>query len=319
MEVFQLIGELGIVPVVQMPAKELAGPLAGTLIKAGLPVMEIMFRNGHAAESIRAVKKEYPQMCVGAGTILTIDQLDSAIEAGADFIVTPGYKEEIVKRAGQMGVPILPGCVTPSEIENGMGEGLSVFKYFPVKAMGGCAALRELEGPYPNSRFVVTGGLKMSELEEYFSTKNVLAAGGDFIASFDEIEHERWEQIEENCAQAIQLSLGFQLAHVGINCGGSGDGEKTAARVAEIFGLAHCKGAKSDFAGNAVECMKEDFPGKAGHIAIGTYSVERAVRYLKSKGIHIRERYRNIAEDGTMIAAYLEEEAESFAIHVVRR
>ena len=159
----------------------------------------------------------------------------------------------------------------------------------------------------------------MSELEEYFSTKNVLAAGGDFIASFDEIEQERWEQIEENCAQAIQLSLGFQLAHVGINCGGSGDGEKTAARVAEIFGLAHCKGAKSDFAGNAVECMKEDFPGKAGHIAIGTYSVERAVRYLKSKGIHIRERYRNIAEDGTMIAAYLEEEAESFAIHVVRR
>ena len=159
----------------------------------------------------------------------------------------------------------------------------------------------------------------MSGLAEHFSTKNVLAAGGDFIASFDEIEHERWEQIEENCAQAIRLSLGFQLAHVGINCGGKGDGEKTAARFADIFGMVHRKGTKSDFAGNAVECMKEDFPGKSGHIAIGTYSVERAVRYLNSKGFHIREQYRNIAEDGTLIAAYLEEEVESFAIHVVRR
>ena len=177
-----LIGRARVVPVVRLPDPGLAVPLARTLVDAGLPVIEITFRAAGAAAAIRAVRQEVPAMLVGAGTVLSVEQADQAIAAGASFVVAPGTNPKVIARVLGAGLAMIPGVATPSEIEANLERGLDVMKLFPAEAVGGVAFLRAVRGPYPGVSFVPTGGVSESNLASYLAEPNVLACGGTWIA-----------------------------------------------------------------------------------------------------------------------------------------
>lgn len=319
MNVFQIVKQLGIVPVISIPEEALAEPLAAALIEGGIPLIEVTLRNDCALGCIRRIKQAFPNMCVGAGTVVSIGQAEAAKASGADFIVSPGFDGEVVKLCIALGIPVLPGCVTPTEISAGMKLGLDVFKFFPSESLGGVNTMKELGGPYKSISFVATSGVTMKNLGEYLSCEKVTAVGGSFVAPANMVLEQNWAGITALCREAIRISLNFHLAHIGINGANDEDGESRAKRFAQIFDIPYKKGNRSDFAGTLIESCKMKFPGFAGHIAIGTRSVERAEAYLKSKGIGMRKEFINRDAQGKLIAVYLEEEIAGFAIHLLEK
>lgn len=317
MTVFEKAREIGIIPVIKIPGVEYALPLAKTLQEAGLPLIEVTLRNECALDCIAAIKKEYPDMCVAAGTILKPEQVQAAKDAGADMCVAPGLNEEVLAKCRELDMPLLPGCVTASEIEHGLSLGLSTFKFFPAELMGGVKTIKELTGPYSGIQFVPTSGINMDNLGAYLSNPKVAAVGGSFMAPADKVLAKDWDGIRALCQKAVAVSHNFRLIHIGIN-----GGEEAGALAKELgaaFGIGSRVGGRSDFAGDIVECCKEKFPGEKGHIAIGVRSVDRAVAYLEKKGYGMREEFKHFDAAGKMDAVYLEKEFGGFAIHLLSR
>lgn len=184
----ELLAACGVVPVIALPDPELAVPLARTLAEAGLPALEVTLRTVGAAKAIRAISTAVPEVTVGAGTVLTVDQVAEALDAGASFLVTPGTNPAVVEAALARGAVILPGIATPSEIEANLARGLDVLKFFPAEAMGGRRFLRAVHGPYRSVRFVPSGGVTAANLRDYLAEPNVLACGGTWIASARTLE-----------------------------------------------------------------------------------------------------------------------------------
>lgn len=197
-----------IVPVIQLDRAENAPPLAQALIRGGLPCAEITFRTEAAAASIAAVSAAYPDMFVGAGTILTGGQADAAIQAGARFLVSPGFNPTVVEHCLQKGYPILPGVCTPSEVERALSYGLTRLKFFPAEAAGGVAMIRALSAPYGMVRFMPTGGINPGNVREYLACPAVFACGGSWMVPQDKINAGRFAEIEQLTAQAAALAKG---------------------------------------------------------------------------------------------------------------
>lgn len=197
-----------IVPVIQLDRAENAPPLAQALIRGGLPCAEITFRTEAAAASIAAVNAAYPDMFVGAGTILTAGQADAAIQAGARFLVSPGFNPTVVEHCLQKGYPILPGVCTPSEVERALSYGLTRLKFFPAEAAGGVAMIRALSAPYGMVRFMPTGGINPGNVREYLACPAVFACGGSWMVPQDKINAGRFAEIEQLTAQAAALAKG---------------------------------------------------------------------------------------------------------------
>lgn len=319
MNAFDRAAEYGVMPVLTVPRVELALPLADALAEGGLPQIEIMFRSEAALESIKLVKKERPDMLVGAGTVLTTKQCDEANAAGADFIVTPGFNPTVVGHCIENGWDVLPGCVTPTEIENGMSFGLNTFKFFPSEKLGGVDTIKELCGPYSRVKFVPTSGITIENMTEYMRYEKIAAVGGGFMAPAEMIEAGDFASITALCRQCVKNSLGFTLAHVGVNGENAEDGINMAKRLAFLFDLDTKDGQKSAFAGTMVEFSKGGLPGTKGHIGIGTISVPRAMKFLERRGVKFREDYRHFDKNGNIDAAYIEEEIGGFAVHIVRK
>lgn len=197
-----------IVPVIQLDRAKNALPLAQALIRGGLPCAEITFRTEAAAASIAAVSAEYPDMFVGAGTILTADQADAAIQAGARFLVSPGFNPAVVEHCLQKEYPILPGVCTPSEVERALSYGLTRLKFFPAEAAGGIAMIRTLSAPYGMVQFMPTGGINPGNVREYLACPAVFACGGSWMVPQDKINAGRFAEIEQLTAQAAALAKG---------------------------------------------------------------------------------------------------------------
>lgn len=197
-----------IVPVIQLDQAENATPLAQALIRGGLPCAEITFRTEAAAASIAAVSAAYPDMFVGAGTILTAEQADAAIQAGARFLVSPGFNPAVVEHCLQKGYPILPGVCTPSEVERALSYGLTRLKFFPAEAAGGVAMIRAMAAPYGMVRFMPTGGINPRNVREYLACPAVFACGGSWMVPQDKINAGRFAEIEQLTAQAAALAKG---------------------------------------------------------------------------------------------------------------
>lgn len=200
-QVYNKIGEVGIIPVIKLNRVEEAIPLAHALLAGGIPVAEVTFRTEAAAEGIATIRREFPQMLVGAGTVLSTEQATAAIEAGAQFVVSPGSNGKIIDRVLTAGVAMIPGVATPTEIEAAMEKGLRVLKFFPAEALGGIAMLKALSGPYPQIKFVPTGGISAGNMKEYLHQKNVLAVGGSWMI------HSDLEIVQQLCQEA-QKSVG---------------------------------------------------------------------------------------------------------------
>ena len=208
MNVYDEIARLKIVPVVALDDANDAVALADALIGGGLPVAEITFRTDAAEESIRVIAQERPEMLVGAGTITNLDQARRAIEAGARFLVTPGFSDEITAYAVEQGVPIFPGVCTPTEIMMTLKYDLPVVKFFPAAQYGGLATIKALNGPFPALKFMPTGGISTANVKEYLAYPNIVACGGSWMVKKDLIAAGRFDEIRAMAAQAVALVNG---------------------------------------------------------------------------------------------------------------
>lgn len=317
--VLKQISDIGIVPVIAIDDAEKAVPLAKALVAGGLPVAEITFRTAAGEAAIRAISREVPEMLVGAGTVLTHDQLDRALDAGARFIVSPGFNPDMVRYGLSKGALMVPGTATPGEMEQAMALGLEVVKFFPAEQNGGVAKLKALAGPYTNLRWMPTGGVNTKNLMDYLGYDRIFACGGTWMVKKDLIEGEKWDEITRICKEAIKTMLGFSLAHVGINCADEAQAEQTVKTLCALFDLEYKPGNSSIFAGSAVECNKAPGRGANGHIAIGTNNVDRAVYHLGLRGVTFDESSRKTDAKGNTKAIYLKDELAGFAIHLVKK
>ncbi len=197
------LGEARVLPVVELDGSEVALPLARALLAGGLPVAEITFRSAAAAESIRILRERIPEMLVGAGTVLGIEQVDLAVRAGSQFAVTPGFNPAIVEACLERGLPILPGVNNPTGVEQAMGFGLEAVKFFPAEASGGVPFLKALSGPYPSIRFLPTGGIGPTNLGNYLALPNVLACGGSWLVSPALVRASRFDEITRLAGEAV--------------------------------------------------------------------------------------------------------------------
>lgn len=319
-EVLEQLSKIGIVPVVKIDRVEDAVPLAKALCAGGLPCAEVTFRTDAAAGAIKAMTDNFPNMCVGAGTVLNAEQVDAAVAAGSKFIVSPGLNPKTVKYCIEKGIPITPGTSSPSDIEQAIELGLDVVKFFPAEQSGGLEKIKAMAAPYVNMKFMPTGGISAKNLTSYLNFNKIIACGGSWMVPGDLINAGEWDKIEQLTREAVQTMLGFELAHVGVNAANEEEAQKAANRFAFIFGMPAKAGNSSIFAGKALEVMKEPYLGKNGHIAIATNYILRAVHYLETVlGVEFDENTAKRDDKGNLKAIYLKEEIGGFAVHLVQK
>ena len=200
------IARYGVVPVVVLNDPAEALPVADALLKGGLPVAEVTFRTAAAEEAIRIMAAERPAMLVGAGTVLTIDQVDRAVAAGAKFIVCPGFDPEIVDYCIGKSIPVFPGCTTASEVAWGVKRGLNVLKFFPAEQCGGVATIKALCAAYVGVKFMPTGGIGPKNLKDYLSCDKIVCCGGSWMVKGDLIKAGRFDEIERLSKEAVALA-----------------------------------------------------------------------------------------------------------------
>lgn len=317
--VLEQIGAYGIVPVVVVNKIEDARPLAKALCDGGLPVAEVTFRTACAKEAISIMAKEFPEMLVGAGTVLTTEQVDEAVEAGAKFIISPGLNPKVVKYCVDKGIPVTPGCANPSDIEQAIELGLNVVKIFPAEAVGGIKLIKAMAGPYTQMKFMPTGGINAKNLNDYLSFDRIIACGGSWMVDPQLVAAGEFDKITEMTKEAVTQMLGFELAHVGINAENDKQAEEIATGFDNLFNTSVKVGSSSIFAGTGIEVMKTPYLGAKGHIAYKTNYIERAVAYLKAKGFSFNEESAKYDAKGKLKAIYLEKEVGGFAVHLVQK
>ena len=204
-EVLEKIQEIGIVPVVVLDDAKDAAPLAKALCEGGLPCAEVTFRTAAAEESIRIMSEQFPEMLVGAGTVLTTEQVDRAVAAGAKFIVSPGMNPRIVKYCVEKGILITPVCANPSDIEQALENGLDVVKFFPAEPAGGLKVIKAMAAPYVGVKFMPTGGINQNNVRDYLAYDRILACGGSWMVKGDMVAAGEFDKIKELAAEAVEI------------------------------------------------------------------------------------------------------------------
>ena len=319
----KMISELysiGLIPVIKIENPDDAVPLAKALIDGGLPAAEITFRTACAAEAIKNITDTYPEMLVGAGTVLTTEQVDAAIAAGSKFIVSPGLNPKVVSYCLSKGVPMLPGCANPSDVEAALELGLSTVKFFPAEAVGGLKMLKAMAAPYGQLTFMPTGGINADNLLDYLKFNKIVACGGSFMVADALVKEKKWDEITALTKNAVKKMLGLEFIHMGINNESPEEAMKGAKLFEMMFGMPIKETSKSVFAGEAFEFMNGKGPGKCGHIAIRTNFVDRAMAYFKRMGFEFDE--SSVTYDdktGKPKFVYLKDEICGFAIHILQK
>ncbi len=310
------LSQIGIVPVVALNDIKDAKPLAKALCDGGLPCAEVTFRTDCAEEAIRVMTTEFPQMFIGAGTVLTTEQVDRAVGAGARFIVSPGLNPEVVKYCVDKNIPVTPGCANPSDIEQALALGLDVVKIFPAEAIGGLKLIKSMAAPYVNMKFMPTGGINAKNLNDYLAYDRIVACGGSWMVSGDLVSAGKFDEITALTKEAVKNMLGFRIKHIGINSPDDATAASTANAFASMFGFDKNEAVGSYFCGEGVEVMKSQGKGTMGHIAVGCNSVDRAVYHLSAQGVEFDMDTALYNEKGAMKFIYLKGEFGGFALHL---
>ena len=208
MDVLARLAQAGVVPVVVLDDAKDAIPTAKAMLQGGVDVMEITFRTAAAADSIKAVAENCPDMLVGAGTVLNLTQCKLAVEMGAKFIVSPGFDAEVVDWCIANNIPVTPGCVTPTEITAAVNRGLKVIKFFPANVYGGLNAMKNLAAPFVGIKFLPTGGVNAANIKEYIDAPFIHAVGGSWVCPKDAVKAGDWDKITALCAEARKNAFG---------------------------------------------------------------------------------------------------------------
>jgi len=312
------IGELGIIPVVKIEKAEDALPLGRALIDGDLPIVEITFRTSVAEDSIKTLTGELPNLLVGAGTVLTVEQAKKAVSAGAEFIVSPGFNPKVVDYCIGNNIPIIPGINNPTQIEMALERGIEVVKFFPAEASGGLSLLKSMSAPYTNIKFIPTGGINQNNLCSYLSNNKVFACGGSWMVKADLISSGNFAEITRLTREAVSTMLGFEFAHLGINEETKDKALNSVNLLSRLFYFPVKEGASSIFAGSTFAIIKNKYLGKHGHIAIATNDIQRAIVYLKKKDISVLPETAK-EKGGKLKAIYIAQEISGFAIHLLQK
>ncbi len=317
-EALKKIGELGIVPVVKIEKSRDAIPLGKALTEGGLPIAEITFRTSAAEDSIKNLTNQLPELLVGAGTVLTVEQAKKAVAAGARFIVSPGFNHKVVDYCLENDIPVTPGVNNPTQIEMALEKELEVVKFFPAEASGGLSLLKAMSAPYSGIKFIPTGGINQSNLLSYLAHPNVHACGGSWMVKSDLISAGNFSEITNLSREAVSTMLGFQMVHLGINEDNPESALRSARIISNNFYFPIKEGNSSVFAGSGFEFMKKKHFGEHGHIALTTNDVARAIAYLKRHGVDVRPETAK-KSDGKIRSIYLDLEVSGFALHLMQK
>lgn len=318
MNVLERLSNCGIVPVVVIDDAKDAVLTANALLSGGVDVMEITLRTGAAIEAIRQVSQRCPETCVGAGTVLSIEQAKAAVDAGAKFIVSPGFDRGLVQWCIKNGLTVTPGCVTPSEITEALSLGVKVLKFFPANIYGGLQAMKALAGPFRGVKFIPTGGISDINLSEFVAAPFVHAVGGSWLCAKADIAAENFDKITRLSRESREVALGYAFAHLGINCSNYDSAMAVSKQFATTFGFDIKEGNSSSFASSYIEVMKSMYLGEHGHIAIRTANIARALADLAKKGFTADMDTAKYKDD-TMISVYLKVNIGGFAVHLLQK
>ncbi len=317
MDVLKRLAQSGVVPVVVLEDAKDAVPTAKAMLAGGIDVMEITFRTAAAADSIKAVAQECPDMVVGAGTVINLEQCKLAVECGAKFIVSPGYDEETVAWCCDNGIPVTPGCVTPTEIMMALKHGLKVLKFFPANVYGGLSAIKSLAGPFGGVKFIPTGGVNAQNLAEFVSSPYIHAVGGSWICPKADIAAGNFDKITALCKEARKSLLGFEVAHIGINTPDADAAMDVCKAFNDAFDFNVKQGNSSNFASTGVEVMKTMFKGANGHIAIRTNKMIPAIAEMERRGYELD--MDSVKDKDNIKAVYFKNEIGGFAVHLLQK
>lgn len=280
------IQKFGVLPVIKIEDAGNAVPLAKALIQGGLPAAEITFRTNAAEEAIREIVSAFPEMLVGAGTVLTPEQARTALNAGAKFIVSPGLNPAVVDFCQDQGVLITPGICTPTELELALSKGLKVVKFFPAGASGGLNFLKSMSAPYGGVQFIPTGGVNAANLLEYLNFNKVLACGGSWMVKADLISAQKFDAISTLVAEAVATILGFRILNIRLKTEAS-----TRTASAQIFQNLFHQPVKMQEQGVQISKILELASlNSAAEIIVGTNFLNRAADFFERKKISILER-----------------------------
>lgn len=307
MDVLERIAGIGILPVIKIEELARAVPLADALRRGGVNAIEVTARSEAAFDAIGAIKQAFPDMAVGAGTILSAELVDRAIDAGADFCVSPGFNPRTVSHCIGRGIPIVPGCASCSDMELAAEAGLETVKFFPAEQNGGADALKLISGPFPKLRFVPTGGLNFGNIVGYLRLPSVAACGGSFMAKAEWIRAENWEAVTDSCRKALELSLGLRLESLTLSEEGGEETGRTALLDSMFPGRRE--------AGSGQQRAAER--GSAGELLFSCTSLRRVKAFLCAQSIAYEEEAPS--ENGGAALMRLREGFGGFAVCIQGR
>ena len=318
----QVLGELqkiGIIPVIKIDDAEKAVPLAKALIAGGIPCAEITFRTVQGEEAIRRIRDNVPEILLGAGTVLSPEQVDKAVDAGASFVVSPGFNPKVVARCAEKGIPVTPGCSCPTDVEQALSFNLEAVKIFPAEQIGGLEFIKAIAAPYTSMMFIPTGGINAGNIARYTAYDRIIACGGSWMVNADLINAGDFGRITALCREAVLSMLDISVVHIGINAGAEENALNGARQFEKLFGFAVKPGNSSIFSADGIEIMKTDGPGKNGHIAIGTTNVLKAAAMLVRQGTGLNRDTIKTDSRGNWTVVYLRDEILGFAVHLVQK
>ena len=317
--VLQRVYEIGIIPVIAFNDVDEAIPLCKALMDGGLPAAEVTFRTACAEECIRKIHEELPDMLLGAGTVLTNDQADRAMAAGASFVVAPGYDPNVTQHVIDKGGLMMPGTCSAGEMQQAMNQGCEAIKFFPAEANGGVDKLKNIGAALKTAKWMCTGGVNAKNVNNNLANPQIIAVCGTWMCMSDKIKAGAWDDITAACKEAVDVMLGLELGHIGINCADDAEALKTAELLGGLLSKAVAPGNSSIFVGNKeFEIMKKPGRGTHGHIAIKCNSIDRAVYHLGQRGVKF-DMDSMVNKNGKNIAIYLADEVAGFAIHLVQK
>lgn len=309
----------GIISVIKIDDAAKAVSLAKALRDGGVFSAEVTFRTAAAESAIKKIADCYPDMLIGAGTILNVEQCKSAIGAGSKFIVTPGYSQEIVDYCTQQNVCVIPGCANATDIMKAVNSGLKVVKMFPAEQLGGIDYIKALAPVFPGLKFLPTGGVNAKNLNNYLGNSHVLACGGSWMAKADMIEREDYGEISKICRQAIVKMLDFRLVHVAKNMANESAILDIGEKLSELFGFGEELRTSPEFAESLAEAAKGLPLCSDNTIAVSTSSIPRAVNYLKRFGVAFDENMTKVDEENVLCAVCLKSGISNSSVQLVQR
>ena len=317
--IVERVYEIGIIPVIAFNSVDEAVPLCKALVAGGLPAAEVTFRTACAEDCIKKIHEEVPEMLLGAGTVLTIDQADRAMAAGASFIVSPGFDPNVSRLVIEKGGIMMPGTCSPGEMQQAMNLGCEAIKFFPAEANGGVAMLKNIGGALKTAKWMCTGGINAKNVNDYLAYDQICAVGGTWMCKSDKIKAGAWDEITAMCKEAVDTMLGLELGHIGINSADEAEAAKTAETLGALLNMAVKPGNSSIFVGKKeFEIMKKPGRGTHGHIAIKTNNVDRAIYHLGLRGVKF-DMDSKVVKNGKTTAIYMADEIAGFAIHLVQK